>query len=123
MNLTIGYDSARRRPRHALLGDQGREQAVALVAAWLAFMAGVLTGGEVNNGMSFVLAGAIGSALVLVGFAAAWRSRTPVPNARLQPARFALLSLALGLALGALNLGAVPAFRGGLLAAGLAGLR
>jgi hypothetical protein len=84
-----------------------REAALAVAAAWLAFMLGLLAAGDLAGVGSLVMAGAIGATFVLVGFAAAWRCR-PLPRRREggRAARLALLSLGVGTALGVANLGA-----------------
>ena len=82
-----------------------RESATALTAAWLAFMAGVRVGGEVDAA-SVAVAGAIGAALVFLGFAAASRCRPLPRKSNPRRARVALLSLAAGTALGVANLAA-----------------
>jgi len=76
-----------------------------MAAAWLAFMAGVLVGGEVDNAVSFAIAGAIGAALVFLGFAAS-RWRPTARRSHPQRMRLALWSLAAGTALGLANLAA-----------------
>jgi Type II CAAX prenyl endopeptidase Rce1-like len=83
-----------------------RESAVALAAAWLALMAAVLVGREVNDVGSFAVAGAIGAGLVFLGFAAASRCRTVPRRSNAHRTRLALLSLVLGTALGLANLAA-----------------
>jgi hypothetical protein len=77
---------------------------VSVAAAWLAFMAGVLAGGEITDAASFAVAGASGAGLVLLGFAAASRCRPLARRSNPQRARLALLSLAGGTALGLANL-------------------
>jgi hypothetical protein len=69
-------------------------------------MAGLLVGGEVEDPASFAFAGACGAALVFLGFAAASRCRTLPRSATVHRGRPALLSLALGTALGLANLAA-----------------
>jgi len=83
-----------------------RESAVALAAAWLALMAGLLVGGEIDHAGSFAVAGAGGAVLVLLGFAAASRCRPLPRRSNPQRARLAVVSLAIGTALGAANLAA-----------------
>jgi len=83
-----------------------RESAAARAAAWLAFMAGLLLGGEVDDAGSLAVAGASGAVLVLLGFAAASRCRPLARRSNPQRARLALLSLAIGTALGLANLAA-----------------
>jgi hypothetical protein len=93
-------------PNKTLQPASRKESAVALAAAWLAFMSAVLAGGEVNDVASFAVAGAIGAALVFLGFAAASRCRPLARRSNPQRARLALLSLAAGTALGLANLAA-----------------
>jgi len=82
------------------------DPALAVAAAWLAFMTGLLAGGEVEDAMSFVFAAASGAALVILGSAAASRYRVLPQRMNAQRARLALLSVALGAVLGLANLGA-----------------
>ena len=81
-------------------------KARALAAAWLAFMAGLIVGGEIGDMGSFVLAGLIGAGLVAGGFAAAWRSRTLPTREPAQRFRLAVWALAFGAVLGLVNLAA-----------------
>jgi hypothetical protein len=78
----------------------------AAAAAWLAFMAGLIAGREVEDPWSVAIGAAIGAAFVLVGFAAASRTRALSPYVRAHRTRLAILSLAAGLALGLANLAA-----------------
>jgi CAAX prenyl protease-like protein len=91
-----------------MIADRSRrESAVALAAAWLTFMAGLLAGREVGDAASFAVAGAIGAVLVFLGFAAASRCRPALARrSNPQRARLALLSLAAGTVLGLTNLAA-----------------
>jgi Type II CAAX prenyl endopeptidase Rce1-like len=91
-----------------LIVDRSRmEAAIAVGATWTAFLVALLlAGGEVTDLASFVIAGCIGAALVVVGFAAASRVRPMQRRPNAQRARIALLSLAWGAGLGAANLGA-----------------
>ncbi len=79
-------------------------QTIYRAIAWLAFMAGLLVGGEIQDFASFAIAGAIGAALVFLGFAAASRCRTL--SQRANRGRLIVLSLAAGTALGLANLAA-----------------
>jgi membrane protease YdiL (CAAX protease family) len=76
----------------------------ALAAAWLAFMAGLLVGGEVEDAGSVAIGAVAGAALVFLGFAAAWRSRPLSQTDHPKPLRLAGLSLLVGVALGFVNL-------------------
>lgn len=98
--------------------DKSGVKKLAAAATWLAFMGGLLVGGDIGDFTSFAIAGAIGAVLVVVGFAAVSRSRTLPRRAHTQRTRLALLSLAIGVALGMANLAANwmiaeahPAFR------------
>jgi hypothetical protein len=101
MNATI-----LRHPLDAIVDRPRREAGLAVAAAWLAFMAGLLVGGEVEDPASFAFAGASGAALVFLGFAAASRCRMLPRSLSVQRYRLALLSVALGTALGLANLAA-----------------
>ncbi len=83
-----------------------REAALAVAAAWVAFMAGLLASGEVADLVSFVIAGVSGAALVWLGFAAASRCRPLPGSVNVHRGRLALLSLAIGAGLGLANLAA-----------------
>jgi hypothetical protein len=78
----------------------------AVAAAWLTFVAGLLAGGEITNLASFAASGLLGAALVLLGFAAAWRCRGLSGKPRAQRDRLVVLSLAIGVLLGLANLAA-----------------
>lgn len=80
------------------------EPAVAVAGSWLAFMTGLLVGGEIEDLASLAVAGALGAALVVVGFAAARRCRTLSRSAIAHPVRLALVSVAVGAGLGTANL-------------------
>ena len=67
-------------------------------------MAGLLVGGEIQDSASFAIAGAVGAALVFLGFAAASRCRTL--SKRTNRGRLIVLLLAAGTALGLANLAA-----------------
>jgi Type II CAAX prenyl endopeptidase Rce1-like len=95
-------------PRHpfdVIVDRSRREAALAVAAAWLAFIAALLVGREVEDAGSFAIAAVSGAALVFLGFAAVSRAGRPrrVPADR---ARLALLSLAAGTGLGVANLAA-----------------
>lgn len=94
-----------RHPLNAIVDRPRREAALAVAAAWLAFM-GALLIGEIEDAASFAIAGVSGAALVFLGFAAASRCR-PLPRSlTTDRARRAVLSLAAGLGLGLANLAA-----------------
>jgi Type II CAAX prenyl endopeptidase Rce1-like len=78
----------------------------AIAAAWLAFVAALLIGREVEDLASLTLGAAGGAALVYLGFAAAWRCRPLRPTAPANRARRSVLALAAGVALGLANLAA-----------------
>jgi membrane protease YdiL (CAAX protease family) len=90
----------------AIVDHPRREAAPPIAAAWLAFMIGLLAGGEIDDAVSFAFGGVIGAALVLLGFAAASRCRSLPRSANRHRARLALLSLAAGTGLGFANLAA-----------------
>jgi hypothetical protein len=92
-------------PPNAIADRAPLERATAVGAAWLAFMAGLLIGGEVGDLSSFLIAGLSGAVLVCVGFAAAWGCR-PLSDETRYPPRLILLSLAAGTVLGLGNLAA-----------------
>jgi membrane protease YdiL (CAAX protease family) len=81
-------------------------RALAPAAAWLAFMIGLVVGREVQDAGSAAIGAAIGAALVLLGFAAASRTRTLSHGASPDRTRLALLALAAGSGLGLANLAA-----------------
>ena len=79
----------------------------AVAAAWLAFLVGLLVGGEIGDAGSLAIAAASAAAVVVVlGFAAAWRCRSLPTHTTAERLRLTLLSLALGTALGLANLAA-----------------
>ena len=82
------------------------ERAVAPAAAWLAFMTGLIAGGDVLDLESFAFGAAIGAALVLLGFAAARRTRMLRSGTGSHRVRLAALSLAGGIAVGLANVAA-----------------
>jgi membrane protease YdiL (CAAX protease family) len=83
-----------------------REAALAPAAAWLAYMGGLLAGGDLADVESLAFACAIGAMFVLVGFAAAWRCRALPARDIVRFSQLVLLSLLTGTALGILNLAA-----------------
>ncbi len=91
----------------AAIGDRTRNQAaLASVATWLAFMAALLIGGELQRPLSFAVAAALGAALVLLGFSAASRCRPISWNSNTERLRLTLLALAVGVSFGLANLAA-----------------
>jgi hypothetical protein len=95
-----------RHPLNAIVDRPRREAALAVAAAWLAFLAGLLVGGEVRDAASFAFAAVIGAALVFLGFAAASRCRVLTRSSKPDRMRLTLLSLMVGTALGIANLAA-----------------
>ncbi len=96
-------------PRHAfdMIVDRPRtEAAIAVAAAWLAFMAALLVGREVEDAGSFAIAAVTGAALVFLGFTAASRAARRPRGLTAGRTRLALLSLAAGTGLGVANLAA-----------------
>lgn len=81
------------------------ERAIAPAAAWLAFMTGLIAGGDVVDLASFTVGAATGAVFVVLGFAAAWRTRTLRCDGRSR-VRLAAVSLAAGIVFGLLNLAA-----------------
>ena len=83
-----------------------RERAIAIAAAWLAFVGGLSIGGDIDSFAAFGISAATGAVLVIVGFAAAWRQR-PLPRRALpQRVRLGLWAIAVGVACGLANLAA-----------------
>lgn len=91
-------------PLNAIVDRPRAQAARAVAAAWLAFMAGLLVGGEVRDLVSFASSGAVGAVLVFLGFVAVSRCRRLPRNARRD--RLVVLSLGIGVALGVANLAA-----------------
>ena len=79
---------------------------IAAAAAWLAFMTGLIAGGEVTDVVSFGIGAVIGALFAVVGFASASRTRVLSDAARSDHARLAVLAIAIGVACGLANLGA-----------------
>ena len=90
----------------AILDPERNTVAVAAAAAWLAFMAGLVVGDDVEGATSVGVAGVIGGALVVVGFAAASRCRVLAQRSNRRWVRLCGLSLAVGAGMGLVNLGA-----------------
>ena len=82
------------------------ERAIAPAAAWLAFMAGLIAGGDVVDLGSFAVGAVTGAALVLLGYAAAWRTRTVRRDSGSHWMRRAGIAVAVGIACGLANLAA-----------------
>jgi membrane protease YdiL (CAAX protease family) len=78
----------------------------AAAAAWLAFMTGLMIGGEVEDLASFAIGAVSGAALVLLGFAAASRTRELPGDVGSHRARYAVLAATAGVGLGLANLAA-----------------
>jgi Type II CAAX prenyl endopeptidase Rce1-like len=94
-----------RQGRDAVVVDRPPPAArLAVSAAWLAYMAGAIAGGGAMSVQSAVNAAVLGAIYVLLGFAAASRTRTLIPDR--SHGRLALLTLAVGTSLGLFNLGA-----------------
>ena len=80
---------------------------MALVAAWLAFLAGLLlAGNEITDLASLLIGAVVGAGLVYLGFLAASRCRPIQQRSNAERARVALLALVCGAGLGVANLGA-----------------
>ena len=80
--------------------------AIAVVAAWLAFMIALTVDGTVDGPKSFAVAGAVGVVIVVLGFAAASRYRLLPQLSNKHRVRLVLLSLAVGAGVGLVNLAA-----------------
>lgn len=83
-----------------------RARRLAVVAAWLAFIIGLAIQGTVNGLTSFGLAGAIGAAIVLLGFETASRCRSLPQRSSKHRVTFAFLAVAVGGSVGVVNLAA-----------------
>jgi hypothetical protein len=92
----------RRHPLDLIVDRPRREAALAVAAAWIAFMAALVVGGEVVDAGSFLIGGVSGALIVWLGFAAASRCRTLPANAN--AARLVGLTLAVGVGVGLANL-------------------
>jgi hypothetical protein len=93
-----------RNPLNAIVDRTRTEAARAVAAAWLALMAGLMAGGDIEDAASFAVAGVSGAALVFLGFAAASRCRALPRSLNADRARRTLLALVLGMGLGIANL-------------------
>jgi membrane protease YdiL (CAAX protease family) len=89
-----------------ILGSRHNGAALAVVAAWLAFMIGLTVDGTVDGPTSFGVAGAVGAVIVVLGFAAASRCRMLPQRSNEHRIRIVFLSLAVGAGLGLVNLAA-----------------
>jgi membrane protease YdiL (CAAX protease family) len=90
-----------------MIADRPRkEAALAFVAAWLAFMAGLVIGREVEDAVSLAIAGVIAAALVFLGFGAASHAGRQPRRVLARHAPLTLLSVAAGVGLGLANLAA-----------------
>ena len=75
-----------------------------LAAAWLAFMIGLIAGGEIQDLSSFAIGAAAGLAAVWLGFAAASRCRPPLHSTTATLVKDGVIAVAAGVALGLANL-------------------
>ena len=80
--------------------------ALSAAAAWLAFMTGLIIGREADDLASFVIGAVIGAAFVMLGFAAASRTRMLPGDISSRRAHYAALAVTAGLGLGLANLAA-----------------
>jgi hypothetical protein len=76
------------------------------VGAWLAFMIGLAADGTVDSPASFGVAGTVGAVIVALGFAAASRCRLLPQRSHKHRVRLVFLSIAVGGAMGLVNLAA-----------------
>ncbi|MCA1671238.1 MAG: hypothetical protein LC799_03210, partial [Actinobacteria bacterium] len=112
MNAPILRDKQEKsaRPARNLLGtildSRHKEAALAVVAAWLAFMIGLAVDGTVDGPTSFGVAGAVGVVIVVLGFAAASQCRLLPQRSNKHRARLVFLSLAVGAGVGLVNIAA-----------------
>ena len=112
MNAPILRDKQEKsaRPARNLLGtmldSRRKEVALAVVAAWLAFVIGLVVDGTVDGVTSFGIAGAVGAVIVVLGFAAASRCRMLPQRSNEHGIRLVFLSLAVGAGVGLVNLAA-----------------
>jgi CAAX prenyl protease-like protein len=97
-------------PARDLLGtipeSRRKEAAIAVGAAWLAFMIGLAVNGTVDGPKSFGFAGAVGVVIVALGFAAVSYCRPLPQRSTKHRARLVFLSLAVGVGVGLVNLAA-----------------
>jgi hypothetical protein len=112
MNAPILSDKQEKsaRPARNLLGtildSRHKGAALAVVAAWLAFMIGLAVDGTVDGPISFGVAGAVGVVIVVLGFAAASHYRLLPQRSNKHRARLVFLSLAVGAGVGLVNIAA-----------------
>ncbi len=97
-------------PARGLLGmtidSQNTDRPLAIVGAWLAFMIGLAADGTVDSPASFGVAGTVGAVMVALGFAAASRCRLLPQRSHKDRVRLVFLSIAMGGAVGLVNLAA-----------------
>jgi hypothetical protein len=102
---TATTSTTRRHVLDAIVIDRApRDAALAVSAAWLAYMAGAVARRGVTDVQSGINAALLGAAFALLGFAAA--SRTPRLVSVRSHGQLALLTLAVGMGLGLFNLSA-----------------
>lgn len=112
MNAPILRDEQQKSARPArnllgtILGSRRKGGALAVVAAWLAFVIGLVVDGTVDTLTSLGTAGAVGAVIVVLGFAAASRCRELPSRSIEHGIRFVFLSLAVGAGVGLVNLAA-----------------
>jgi hypothetical protein len=94
----------RRHPLDLIVDRPRREAALAVAAAWIAFMAALVVGGEVVDVGSLIIGGVSGAVIVWLGFAAASRCRTLPASPGANVSRLVGLTLAVGIAVGVANL-------------------
>jgi hypothetical protein len=98
------------RPTRSLLDttldSQNKDRRLAIVGAWLAFMIGLAADGTVDSPASFGVAGTVGAVIVALGFAAASRCRLLPQRSHKHRVRLVFLSIAVGGAVGLINLAA-----------------
>jgi hypothetical protein len=98
------------RPTRGLLdttfGSQNKDRPLAIVGGWLAFMIGLAADGTIDSPASFVVAATVGAVIVVLGFAAAFRCRLLPQRSRHHRVRLVFLSIAVGGAVGLINLAA-----------------
>ena len=90
---------------NAIVDRPRKEAALAVSAAWVAFMAALLIGGGLRDVGSVAIAAVSGALLVFVGFATASRCRR-LPHRSASAGRLSVLSVAGGVTLGMANLAA-----------------
>jgi membrane protease YdiL (CAAX protease family) len=91
-------------PTHDASGEALNAPILAIVGAWLAFMIGLAADGTVDSPASFGVAGTVGAVIVAVGFAAASRCRRLPQRSHSHRVRLVVLSIAVGGAVGLVNL-------------------